>query len=70
VRLVKTGKSMRILTVCSIALIVLGIPGAIFAQDSTQRAAQFLAIGAGVVGLASARLFLPWAQRRSKQRPD
>jgi len=55
---------------CSIVLLVLGTGGAIFAQDATQRDAQFLAIGMGLVGLVTTGLFLPWAQRRSKQRSD
>lgn len=58
------------MTWCSILLLVLGVLGAIFAQDSTQRAAQFLAIGMGVVGLVTVRVFLPWAQRRGQGRPD
>jgi hypothetical protein len=35
-----------------------------------QRHAQFLAIDMGAVGLVTTCLFLPWAQRRAKQRPD
>jgi hypothetical protein len=58
------------MTICGLALIVLGIPGAIFASDDLQRGSQFLAIGMGVVGLLLARLFLPWAQRRSETRKD
>jgi hypothetical protein len=60
-------KTQRVLTWCGIVLLVLGVPGAIFADNSLQRGAQFLAIGTGVVALLMARLFLPWAQRRGQQ---
>ena len=63
-------KTARIMAWVSVALIVTGIPGAIFASDSLSRNAQFLAIGMGVLGLLTVRVFLPWAQRRGHQRID
>jgi hypothetical protein len=65
-----TAKGQRILSWCGIVLVILGLLGAIFAQDSMQRDAQFLAIGMGVIALATARIFLPWAQRRAQQPTD
>jgi hypothetical protein len=65
-----TAKGQRILTWCGIVLVILGLLGAIFAQDSMQRDAQFLAIGMGVIALGTARIFVPWAQRRAQQHTD
>jgi uncharacterized membrane protein HdeD (DUF308 family) len=58
----------RVMTVCGVGLVVLGVLGAIFARDALHRDGQILAIIIGVIGLAFAHLFLPWAQRRKAER--
>lgn len=67
-RVVTVAKTQRIVTWCGVVLVVLGVVGAIFAPDAAERDAQFLAIGMGAVALVTARVFLPWMQRRASQR--
>lgn len=60
----------RVLPVCSVAMIIFGVPGAVFAQDDFIRDAQFLAIGLGGVGLVTALVFMPCMRRRAESRKD
>ncbi len=63
-------RSLRVITVGSVAVIIVGVPGAVFAQDDFLRDAQFLAIGLGGIGLMMALVFIPWMQRRAESRKD
>jgi hypothetical protein len=56
------------MTACGIGLVVLGLLGAIFARDGLHRDGQILAVAMGLVGLAFAHVFLPWAERRKARR--
>jgi len=56
------------MTICGGALIVLGALGVIAARDDLHRDGQLLAVAIGLIGLAFAHLFLPWAERRKERR--
>jgi len=56
------------MSICGGALIVLGVLGLIAARDDVHRDGQILAIATGLIGLAFAHLFLPWAERRKERR--
>ena len=66
---VNSKRMQQLMTVCSVVLIVVGLLGAVFAQDTWERHGQLLAIAIGLVGLLMSRLLMPWLQRRAS-RPD